>query len=63
MIRIESTWKPFWTGIIAMMIKSIKQTNLERKNNESKRDWRDKGILWNLNPLYKIKVDPVDYID
>ena len=35
----------------------------ERKNNESKRDWRDKGILWNLHPLYKIKVDPVDYID
>ena len=24
---------------------------LERKNNESTRDWRDKGILWNLHPL------------
>jgi hypothetical protein len=24
---------------------------LERKNNESTRDWSDKGILWNLHPL------------
>jgi hypothetical protein len=24
---------------------------LERKNNESKRDWKDNGILCNLHPL------------
>jgi hypothetical protein len=38
MIRMESTWKPFWTGIIAMMKKSIKQTNLEREKIMSQRE-------------------------
>jgi hypothetical protein len=32
----------------------------ERKNNESKRDWRDKGILWNLHPFTKLR--PIQWI-
>ena len=41
MMKMKNTRKPFWIQIITTMKKSIKQTNLERKNNRSQRETGD----------------------
>lgn len=42
--------------------KSVKQTNLERKNNRSQRETGDTREYYRTSVLYKIKAGPVDYI-
>jgi hypothetical protein len=42
--------------------RSVKQTNLERKNNRSQREAGDTREYYRTSVLYKIKAGPVDYI-
>jgi hypothetical protein len=59
---MKNTRKPFWIQIITTMKKSVKQTNLERKNNRSQRETGDTREYYRTSVLYKIKAGPVDYI-
>ena len=52
--------KPFWIQIIAAMKKSIKQTNLERKNNRSQRETGDTRNI--IEPQSFTKLRPVQWI-
>jgi hypothetical protein len=59
MIRTESTWKPFWTGIIATMKKFPKQTNF-REKIMSQQETGEMREYYGTFILYKIKANPVD---
>lgn len=52
--------KPFWIQIITTMKKSVKQTNLERKNNWSQRETGDTRNI--IEPQYFTKLRQVQWI-